>query len=371
MIYVTGDLHGNIDKAKLNMKNFACQKSLSKKDYLIITGDFGCVWSGGKDDQWLLDWFEAKSFTTLWVDGNHENFNLLNEYPVLEWNGGLVHQIRPSVLHLMRGQVFKIDGKTFFTFGGATSSDKEFRKENKSWWSQEVPTEKEFQEAIENLKQHDMKVDYIVTHTAPTSVISELELDIHKLKDPTCIMLDYFLKNVTFGRWFFGHFHQNKSLDQFIALYNSIGAIQEERIAFYKPELRDWKIEKYLSKFKATFPEKKAPCYDEIGNLIDKLEAEGRHITYPLPGGKWNQIEWQKEYNRKKVFERQAEKLLQHKAIGSENFIACASGSFCDKSSNCKCSKLYDYMKENKIIGHTCALYDPSNCTKFRAYNDE
>lgn len=29
-----------------------------------------------------------------------------------EWHGGKVHELRPHVLHLMRGQVFEIDGKT-------------------------------------------------------------------------------------------------------------------------------------------------------------------------------------------------------------------------------------------------------------------
>ena len=31
------------------------------------------------------------------------------------------------------------------------SFDKEFRRENISWWPQEIPTEEEFQEGIKNL----------------------------------------------------------------------------------------------------------------------------------------------------------------------------------------------------------------------------
>lgn len=66
---------------------------------------------------------EDKSFTTVFVDGNHENFDRLYSYPVKEWNGGKVHEIRPSVLHLMRGEVFTIEDKKFFAFGGASSHD--------------------------------------------------------------------------------------------------------------------------------------------------------------------------------------------------------------------------------------------------------
>jgi hypothetical protein len=47
----------------------------------------------------------------------------LNAYPVEEWHGGKVHKIRPSVIHLMRGQVYELQGKKFFTFGGAQSHD--------------------------------------------------------------------------------------------------------------------------------------------------------------------------------------------------------------------------------------------------------
>ena len=52
------------------------------------------------------------------MDGNHENFELLDDYPVSRWHGGKVHFIKESVIHLMRGQIYTIDGKTFFTFGG-------------------------------------------------------------------------------------------------------------------------------------------------------------------------------------------------------------------------------------------------------------
>jgi hypothetical protein len=29
-------------------------------------------------------------------------------YPIEEWNGGKIQRIRPSVIHLMRGQVFEL-----------------------------------------------------------------------------------------------------------------------------------------------------------------------------------------------------------------------------------------------------------------------
>lgn len=368
MIYITGDLHGSIDKSKLNTKNFPQQREMTKNDYVIIAGDFGCIWSGRKDDEWLLNWLESKPFTTLWIDGNHENFNIINQYPVTEWNGGIVHQIRPSVLHLMRGQVFLLDGKKIFTFGGAASIDKQFRKENISWWSQEIPDNKEFDEGMKNLQKHNMTVDFVITHTAPNVIISRLDLDSEKMEDPTCRMLNHFLHNVTFKRWYFGHFHTNKNIGKFTVLYNKIEVLQEKVIIPKDPESRDWKINKYLSKYKAAYPNSKQLTYEEVGILIDKWEGEGRHITYPLAGPNWNQIEWQKEYDRKKDFEKLAEKILNHQVCGPENFMACVSGKECPRSDNCKCWKLYEYMVENNIIGHTCTLFNPETCDNFRPY---
>ena len=125
MIYITGDTHADF-KHRFNMDNFPEQREMTKDDYVIICGDFGGVWNVGqesKNEKHWLDWFEERSYTLLFVDGNHENFDRLNSYPVKEWHGGKIHELRPHVLHLMRGQVFEIDEKKIFTFGGASSHD--------------------------------------------------------------------------------------------------------------------------------------------------------------------------------------------------------------------------------------------------------
>jgi 8-oxo-dGTP pyrophosphatase MutT (NUDIX family) len=109
MIFITGDTHGRYDIRKLNSKSFSMGKQLTKEDYVIIAGDFGFIWFGNREDDYWIKWFNKKPFTTLFVDGNHENFELLNSYPVEKWNGGKVHRISNSVIHLMRGQVYTIN----------------------------------------------------------------------------------------------------------------------------------------------------------------------------------------------------------------------------------------------------------------------
>ena len=70
----------------------------------------------------------------------------------------------------MRGQIFLIDGYKFFTFGGAKSSDIKYRKEGITWWKEEMPNQKEFDEGFNNLEINEWKVDFIVSHTCPVEI---------------------------------------------------------------------------------------------------------------------------------------------------------------------------------------------------------
>ena len=224
MIFITGDLHGHVDKSKLNTQSFPQQKELTKEDFVIIAGDFGGVWDESRSENWLLRWLEKKRFTTLFVDGNHENFDLLNSYPVTAWKGGKVHEVRPGILHLMRGQVFQIEGMKFFTFGGADSVDKHYRKEGVSWWPQERPTEEEFSEGMKNLARHNYSVDYVISHTAPQDIVGQLGYlrEDGKFIDPTTAMLSRFQEKINFNHWYFGHFHEDTTLGKYTALYQEV-----------------------------------------------------------------------------------------------------------------------------------------------------
>ncbi len=211
MIYITGDTHGTDDpNGFLKLKNFAQEnRNLTKNDYVIISGDAGIVWSDSTLDK-MISQYSKLPFTILYIDGNHENFDMLEEYPVEIWNGGKVHKIDDSILHLMRGQVFTIEGKKILTFGGAESTDKDYRIEGKSWWSQEVPSSEEFNEAIDNLLKVDFKVDYIVTHTIDAITLSIPPMFGYNYRlDETSKMLNYFQNNVDYKHWYFGHFHED------------------------------------------------------------------------------------------------------------------------------------------------------------------
>ena len=130
----------------------------------------------------------------------------------------------------MRGQVFTIGGKKIFTMGGAASHDIQFRREGISWWREEIPCKAERIEAIENLKKHDFKVDYIITHDCPESIcrenIEKMWRSIGNSREPHEYnkWLESVADAVEFKRWYYGHWHINMDSDndKFTCLYYDI-----------------------------------------------------------------------------------------------------------------------------------------------------
>lgn len=226
MIFITGDTHGDMSVNRLGMKTFPEQKKLTKDDYVIIVGDFGIPFYGDKCDKYWLDWLDSRNFTTLFIDGNHENFDLLYSYEKEIWSDGIVHKLRDSVIHLTRGQVFNIDGLKFFTMGGAWSTDKMYRTPGKTWWAQELPDKFEMDLGLSTLSEYDFKVDYILTHSAPYDFVKQIlghdgEGNIYEksfLK-----YLQFIYDETTFKHWYFGHYHKNMDLnDKLTLIYYNI-----------------------------------------------------------------------------------------------------------------------------------------------------
>ena len=228
MIYITGDTHGTEDWEKLSEGNFLEQEYMHPDiDFVIVTGDFGGVW-GDEDDDYVLKFYNSRNFTTLFIDGNHENHDLLDKYPVEEWHGGKVHKISDSIIHLMRGQVFNLEGFTIFTMGGAESTDKQYRKEGESWWAREMPSDEEYKEAIENLRKVNFKVDVVLTHCAPEGYIGK---EMNGFVDRSGNRLTRFLDSLIvdcgleFKHWYFGHYHMNMDWENFSLVFSSVKLI--------------------------------------------------------------------------------------------------------------------------------------------------
>lgn len=207
MIYITGDIHGEYKRFE-NRK----LKKLTEKDCLIVCGDFGFLWTNSKEEQILRNKIGERKFKTLFIDGTHENFDLLNSMPVTELYGGKVRKINKNLYYLMRGEIYTIDGKTIFTFGGGESNDKEMRMENGTWWKEEQPTIEEMKYAVEQLDKINRKVDYIITHQPSMTAMAFVNRQC--TINPISTFFDELSHNIEYKKWYFGSLHTNKKIQK-------------------------------------------------------------------------------------------------------------------------------------------------------------
>lgn len=211
MIYITGDMHGEQERF-----SDPRLKKLKRGDYLIVCGDFGFIWNDNAAERAFLRKLSKKKYTTLFIDGAHENFRMLDSYEVSKWNGGKVHLISDKVIHLMRGQIYEIEDQTIFTMGGGASDDLDLRFENEAWSEREIPSHEELVEGVDNLEKYNAVVDIVITHEPPAKL-----KEFMALKDKSEVSLtglNTYLEEmsgvVTFSHWYFGSLHIDKYIDK-------------------------------------------------------------------------------------------------------------------------------------------------------------
>lgn len=217
MIYVTGDTHGDYSRFR-----DPAVKKLRRGDTLIICGDFGFFWDGSRKEKSIIKKIIGKGYTVAFLDGCHENFDILESFPITEWNGGKARVIDKNLVHLMRGQVYTIERKKIFTFGGGHSQDFDFRRSSDNWWKREKPSHEEIIEAIDNLKRHDNTVDYVITHEPPVSLKDCLNVDVLQRLEVHALFEDI-IKTCSYQKWFFGKCHIDKHIPiKFFAVFNNV-----------------------------------------------------------------------------------------------------------------------------------------------------
>jgi hypothetical protein len=225
-IYVTGDTHGDPVRFKKAKKT----KKLRKGDFLVVCGDFGFVWDGSKREKALLRRLGRRKYHILFVDGIHENFDELNSYPEEEWNGGKTRKVSGNLRYLMRGEVFTLGSKTVLAFGGGRLDEVEPSLEESESdddvpafkESPEIPKESEYRKGLRAITRHNGRVDYIISHEAPSKIAEFLELP-NSDKSRANAYLDILGETCVFERWFFGHHHINKVVtSKYYALFDRV-----------------------------------------------------------------------------------------------------------------------------------------------------
>ncbi len=255
MLYITGDTHA--DFSRLSSKHFkpACGDRFTRDDMLLICGDFGGVWRDDRDERYWLDWLDDRPYQVAFVDGTHENFDLLSAFPVVDFCGGKAHEIRPNIHHLLRGEVFDLCGHLTFAFGGASSHDiddgildpadpdfdrkyhlfrkcrRMFRVKGRSWWPEEMPNETEMAHGKEALAAVGNGVDLVVTHCLPQEIAATFSMGLYN-PDPLTMYLNGLLHDgLRFNRWYCGHYHIDGTvMGRFHILYEAIVPVPDYEI---------------------------------------------------------------------------------------------------------------------------------------------
>ena len=223
-IFITGDTHGVFERIYALCENF----DVTNKDLLIVAGDFGINYYLNKKEQRNKYKLNELPINLLIVKGNHERRpEKIGTYKSKEWNKGIVYyeEEYPTLLFAKDGEIFELNDKKVFCCGGAYSVDKFYRLENHlSWFGDEQLTSDEMDTIVSAIK--DKKCDYVVTHTCPLRYIpTEMFLpmvDQSKVDNTMEKWLDKVFDNIEFKKWYCGHYHTNKSIDNIRFLFNDI-----------------------------------------------------------------------------------------------------------------------------------------------------
>ncbi len=229
MIYVTGDTHG--DRKRLSSQSL---KKLKDGDTLIICGDFGFIWNGDKNEEKILKELGSRKYNICFIDGTHENFELLNSFPEDDWCGGRVRTIYGNLKYLMRGEIYTVDGIKLFAMGGGESPDMEMRQGTELWSREEMPSREELYRGIANIEKNRYSADLIFTHEPPLKTKEFLGMGAEG--EPSLSALNSYFDEIgklcKYKKWYFGSMHIDKKISaRCTAVFSSVlNAVTGEKI---------------------------------------------------------------------------------------------------------------------------------------------
>lgn len=224
MFYIVSDIHGHIRLPWLKEElNEVC---LTNDDYLIITGDAGICWDSIENIN-VVNFYNSLPCQTLFVDGNHENFDILYKFPIVIFNKGKAHKISDKIYHLMRGEIYLLNNKKIFCFGGGFSAKVLTNSSPIYVWEEELPNEIEYQNGMNNLKKYNNNVDIILSHSAPTSIVDENGFSKYQNDKELLDYLEKIKNSITYSHWYYGHYHKDIDNENLSCIYNRIIKLED------------------------------------------------------------------------------------------------------------------------------------------------
>lgn len=235
MIYITGDMHGDIKQAEKIMKKII----IKPENILIILGDFGGNYYLNKKDEYFKNAINEYGIKIFAIRGNHDAnpANVKNISLIKQYNGyGYIEEKFPNIFYAKNCQNYIIENNEFLVLGGAYSVDKWYRLENnKIWFPDEQMTEEEQKKFLEYYK--NIKIDNILSHTCPYSIIPKHlflpQINQSMVDNRTEFFLEEVKNKFHYNNWFFGHFHANEKFENNIYMlydgvihYKSVGDLK-------------------------------------------------------------------------------------------------------------------------------------------------
>lgn len=226
MFYITGDTHGNFDR----IEKFCQTNQTTKDDVLIILGDVGLNFYGGTRDEYRKSYVQSLPITIFGIHGNHEiRPETIKTYETKIWNEGVVYYEPnfPNILFAKDGEIFNFDGEQVLVIGGAYSVDKYYRlAHHYSWWPDEQPSEDTKKIVEQCCEINDWKIDVVLSHTTPLKYVpTECFLpgvDQTTVDTSTEVWLDSIEDRLNYYKWYCGHYHTEKNIDNIELMFNSI-----------------------------------------------------------------------------------------------------------------------------------------------------
>lgn len=217
MIYITGDTHGNFQR----IKEFCQEQQTTTNDYLIILGDAGINYFGTPDNK-LKEELTKIPITFLCVYGNHEERpENIKTYQEINLFDGIMYQEKnyPNLLFFKDSEIYTILNKKVLVIGGAFSINKDLMIERGyKWFKDEQPSELIKKQTLNNLKENNYQVDYILSHTCPYKYLPYemfyVGVNQDKVDQSTEKFLDLIEELTDYHKWYCGHFHTDKVVDK-------------------------------------------------------------------------------------------------------------------------------------------------------------
>lgn len=231
MIYITGDIHGEVFRIAEAVERF----NIGSEDTIVLLGDVGMNYYGNKrGDRHRKKRLNKLGVPMFCIHGNHEmRPETITTYHEVEWHGGTVYveDDYPNLLFARDGEVYDLDGQKTIVIGGAYSVDKWYRLQcDLNWFQDEQPSEEIKAKVEQKLDELGWKVDAVLTHTCPERYIPREAflsgVDQATVDNTTEQWLDTIAERLDYRAWFCGHWHINKRIDKVHFLFEGFEILE-------------------------------------------------------------------------------------------------------------------------------------------------